>query len=365
MPDDPPAMLAIEGGTPLRAAPWPAALPVPPADDPAPVEAVEEAIATYLGLPGAAVVAYADPSEAYRAALGVATPSDDRDELIVPALLGEPAAGAGRDAGWHVVPAELEADTGAMSARGLARALGERTGAVVVAHAFGHPASMTELHRVVRDHGVPVVEDLSGALGASYRGALAGRMGHAGVLTCADGDPISGGAFAIFPDLGAASTARDQRGAPLAEDDARVALAEVRRLDEELTERRRLAWELTFGLRGMKGVTGMPHGRWVHHAYARYVIRLRSILWKRSLDETVEAIRAEGVPCEPAVGRSLHESAHIRTALPNDPRLGEDEFPVASRLPRELIAIPLHSELTSKDMDLVAAVLRKVEARSI
>lgn len=365
MADEPAQTLALDGGTPLRTEPWPTPPAPAPAEDADPVAALEAAIAARLDLPPTAVVAFGDPSEAYRAALAIVARTDARDEIILPALLADRAAEVARSAGWRIVPGEVEADTGALSSRGIARASSDRVGLAVAVHAFGHPPAMTELHRMAQDRQVPIVEEISGALGASFREAEAGRMGHAAVMACAPGDPISRGAFAIFPDAVVGDRARGTRTLTLADEDAAVALAEVRRLDEELLWRRRLAWELNFGLRGAKAVSAMAHGRWIHHAYQRYVIRLRGILWKPSIEETVAAIRAEGIPCEVACGPSLHLDGAILAALPGDVRVGEDVFPVASRLPHELIAIPIHSELTSKDMDQVAAVLRKVEARSI
>lgn len=367
MADEPAPPLAIEGGTPLRDAPWPPPPEVEPASDADPVAALEAALATRLDLPPEAVVSFGDRDEAYRAALSIVAPSagtDERDEAIVPALFADQATEAARASGWRLIPGDLEADTGALSARGLARAAGDRVGLTIATHPFGHPAMMTELHRMAQDRQVPIVEDISGALGASLRGVPAGRMAHAAVFAGAPGDPVTRGAFAIFPTVEAASHVRAARASALGDDDARTALAEVRGLDEELLWRRRLAWDLTLGLRGAKSVSAMAHGRYVQHAYARYTVRLRSLLWKRSMQETMDAIRAEGVHCEVASNISLHRDPDVLAALPDDVRVGEDVFPVASRLPIELIAIPLHSDLTSKDMDLIAAVLRKVEARS-
>ncbi|MCK9487203.1 MAG: DegT/DnrJ/EryC1/StrS family aminotransferase [Dehalococcoidia bacterium] len=365
MADEPAPALAIEGGAPLRDAPWPTPPEAPPASDADPVGAVEAALAQRLDLPPEAVVAFGDADEAYRAALGIVLPSDGRDEVIVPSLYAERAAAVARAAGWRLVPGDLEADTGALSARGLARAAGERVGLAVATHPFGHPATMTELHRMVQDRQIPIVEDLTGALGASLRGVPAGRLAHAAVFTGRPGHPVTRGAFAIFPTAKAASHVRANRTSALAESDARIALAEVRRLEDELLERRRLAWELTFGLSRAKALTRMAHGRYVQHAYAAYTVGIRGILWKRSLQETVEAIRAEGVHCEVASGAPLHRDPEVLAALSGDVRVEDDVFPVANRLPGETIAIPLHSGLTSKDMDLAAAVLRKVEARSI
>jgi perosamine synthetase len=243
--------------------------------------------------------------------------------------------------------------------------VGERTAGVVVLHAFGHPALMGDLQQVATERGLAVIEDVTGALGASFRGTPAGRMSHRAVFTGRAGDPVTRGAFVIFGSVEEAEAAEGERSGGMSEGEARVALAQLRGLEEELTARRRLAWELRFNIRGMKGVDVMAHGRWVRHSYAVYLARLRSTLWKRGIAETVAAMRAEGIPCELACPAPLHHDDAVRAALPDDPRLEDDALTVATRLTRELIAVPLHANLTSKDMDTVAAVLRKLEARSI
>lgn len=370
-----PAPLAIDGGTPARSTPWPAPLAVTPAADTDPVAAFESALAERLELPAAAVIMCATPAEAYRAVLSIVEPDragegGERTEVIVPDLLARDAAEAARDLGWTVVPGEVDADTAALSVRGLARAMSERTALALVRHPFGHPAVMTEVNRLAAEHGVAVVEEITGALGASFRGAPAGRMGQAAVLIGREGDPITRGACVIVPDEATAARLRAPRsgsglGAP-DEEDARVALAELRGLDDALEQRRHLAWELTFRLRGLRGVTALPHGRWIHHAYARYAVRLRSLVWKRSLEDTLAALRAEGIACEAACDEQpLHLEGWVREPLADDVRVGDDVFPIATRLPGELIAIPLAGDLTSKDMDQVAEAFRKIEARSL
>lgn len=361
-----PAPLAIDGGSPVRTAPWPAPDAVVPAEDTDPVGAFEVELADRLGLPAAAVIVCTDAAEAYRTALSILDPSarGDRLEVIVPDLLARPAADAAQDLGWTVVPGEVDADTAALSVRGLARGMSDQTGLVVVHHAFGHPAVMAELTRLANDRGVALVEDISGALGASFRGTEAGLMGAAAVLIGRPGDPITRGAAVIVPDPATAGRLRASVGAP-DEDDVRVALAELRGLDEALHHRRQLAWELTFRLRGLRGVTALPHNRWVHHAYSRYVIRLRHLVWKRSQEDTLAALNAEGIPCEVACDAPLHQDAALLAPLSGDVRVGEDVYPIATRLPGELIAIPLAGDLTSRDMDQVADALRKIEAESL
>ena len=361
-----PAPLAIDGGAPVRTEPWPMPTASTPAEGARPVAAFEAELAARLGLAATSVIVCADAAEAYRLALSIIEPRTrgERSEVIVPDLLARQAADAARVLGWTVVPGEVDADTAALSVRGLARAMSDRTALAVVHHAFGHPAVMAELGRLANDRGVALIEDVSGALGASFRGTEVGLMSAAAVLVGRAGDPITRGAAVIVPDEGVATRLRPSVGAPN-EDDLRVALAELRGLDETLHHRRQLAWELTFRLRGLRGVTALPHNRWVRHAYSRYVIRLRHLVWKRSQEDTVAALNAEGIPCEVACDTPLHQDGALLAPLIGDVRVGEDVFPLATRLPGELLAIPLAGDLTSRDMDQVADALRKIEAGSL
>ena len=362
--------LAVDGGAPLRSHPYPDAPVFAPADDPSPVRALETAFAAVLGVPEGSVLAYGSHTGAYESALMVAGVTGG--EVVVPALFGRPLAAAARNAHARVVPGEVETDIAALSVRGLTRALSAGTAAIGVAHAFGHPAAMTEILALARERGVPVVEDASDALGAAFRGTPVGTLGVAAVFELGAGHALTGGyprvqtkaALLVVPDPAHADRAQRARfvtGGRLNEECAAVAVAELRALPATLEARRQLAWELTFNLRGMRAVVGMPHSRWVHHAYDRYVIRIRSLLWKRTLDDTLAAIRAEGVPCEAACGPSLHLDPTVRAELGADARLDEGHFAAAARLPNELIAMPLHANLTSRDMDDVAQVLRKIE----
>jgi dTDP-4-amino-4,6-dideoxygalactose transaminase len=143
-----------------------------------------------------------------------------------------------------------------------------------------------------------------------------------------------------------------------------VALAELRGADEELAARRQLAWELTFDLRGMRALNGMAHSRWVVHGYDCYTIRLRGLLWKRSIGDTVAALNEAGVTARIALGESLHRHAEVQARLGSDERAADDALPVATRLPGELIAVPLHGGMTDASIGAIAAALKQLEQES-
>jgi dTDP-4-amino-4,6-dideoxygalactose transaminase len=157
---------------------------------------------------------------------------------------------------------------------------------------------------------------------------------------------------------------RDARGTGLDEAVGAVVLAELRGADEELAARRQLAWELTFDLRGMRALSGMAHSRWVVHGYDCYTIRLRALLWKRSIADTVAALNEAGVTARIALGESLHRHTEVKARLGSDERAADDAFPVATRLPGELITVPLHGGMTDASIGAIAAALKQLEQES-
>ncbi|MPZ98055.1 MAG: hypothetical protein GEU80_01760 [Dehalococcoidia bacterium] len=367
-PPDGAAPLAIEGGDPVRTTPFPADAAREPVTDQEPVTALEAEFAHFLDVPPWAAVACASPAGARTLALdALALP--EHGEVVVPALLAEDIATACLDRGWRVVPAEVDTDAVTLAPRGLAGAVSERSGLAVITHAYGHPASMPELMRLAADHDIPALEDATSALGASSRGQAAGTFGDIALFAFGAGHLIDApGALLVARDEGRARdlrAARDGAAGPELAGTASVALAQLRDARERLEARRRLAWHLTEQLRGMRAVVRMPHGRHIRHAYDCYVVRLRSLLWSRSVEESVAALRAEGIPCEPAARPSLHRDGRVREPLGEaDPRLAEERFPVSIRLPGEMLRIPLPATATTRDMDDVAAALRKLEHAS-
>ncbi|MEE8337411.1 MAG: DegT/DnrJ/EryC1/StrS family aminotransferase [Dehalococcoidia bacterium] len=355
--------LAIEGGSPVRSSPFPPYEAPAPAGDADVIEAFERALAVFCGGERVAIVC-ADGPSAF--ALAFEAAGFDGGEVVAPSLHGEAAARALLAAGLAAVPGAVDPETVNLSSRGFARAMGEGTRGMVVTHAFGHPATMEELLRLAENDGQAIVEDLSEALGGAYRGRPVGVFGAAAALTFGPGHLLTGGegsGGAVLVDAAQEArvrATRTQHGGEPDEATVRVALAELRQAQTSLQARRAAAWQLTEQLRGMRGLAKMPHGRWVMHGYDRYVVRLRSMLWQRGAPETVDALRAEGVSCELALGPSLHLDAEVRASLgEDDARLADEHFAATSELPGELIAIPLTFQ-TSAEVDDVAEALRKV-----
>jgi dTDP-4-amino-4,6-dideoxygalactose transaminase len=358
---------------PVRAARFPVDEPPSPASDLDPLSAFEAELARFVGSAGAApsVIACDGHERALEFALRLAVEGHDPNEIevVMPALGADAAARVALRLGAAVVPADVEQDTGNLSSRALAAAVGPRTRAVLVTHLFGHPATMPELLRLAEHHGLAVIEDISAALGAAHSGTPVGGSAAIAVLGGGEGHLLTsdGIGAVLVPSVEAERLVRDWRDATdAAPDEAslRLALAELRQAPEALHARRQAAWHLNYELRTVRGVSPMFHGRRARHGYDRYVARLRSVLWHRSTEETATALNAEGIPATVAVAQLLHEDGDVRSRLSDDPRLEAAHFRVASQLASEFIAVPLSGALSSEDMNDVAAAIIKVAAAS-
>ncbi len=98
------------------------------------------------------------------------------------------------NAGAVPVFADVEADSGNISARTIAAVLSPRTRAVICVHLAGWPCDMDPIMALAAQHGLKVIEDCAQAHGARYKGRPVGSIGHVGAWSfCQDKIMTTGG----------------------------------------------------------------------------------------------------------------------------------------------------------------------------
>lgn len=107
----------------------------------------------------------------------------DGDEVIVPALTFIATVNPVTYVGAKPVVVDVDPFTWNISAEALEAAVTERTKAIIVVHLYGNPADMDVIMKVARKYRLAVVEDATEALGATYKGQMAGTFGHVGVFS--------------------------------------------------------------------------------------------------------------------------------------------------------------------------------------
>lgn len=183
------ADLALEGGAPVRSTPFPG-WPYFAGDEIEAASAVlrsgkvnywtgaagrtfEKEFAEYTGCTHA--IALANGTVALELAL-FALGIGPGDEVIVPSRTFIASASCVAVRGAAPVVADVDRDSGNLTAETVRAALSARTKAIIPVHLGGWPCDMDPIMELARKHQLKVVEDCAQALGATYKGSPVGCM---------------------------------------------------------------------------------------------------------------------------------------------------------------------------------------------
>jgi dTDP-4-amino-4,6-dideoxygalactose transaminase len=98
------------------------------------------------------------------------------------------------NAGATPVFADVENDSGNISAKTILRVLTPKTKAIICVHLAGWPCDMDPIMQLAQAHGLKVIEDCAQAHGARYKGRPVGSIGHVGAWSfCQDKIMTTGG----------------------------------------------------------------------------------------------------------------------------------------------------------------------------
>lgn len=116
------------------------------------------------------------------------------DEVIVTPRTFMASVSCVVNAGATPVFADVEPESGNLSAATIAQVLTPKTRAVICVHLAGWPCDMDPIMALAAQHGLKVIEDCAQAHGARYKGRSVGSIGHVGAWSfCQDKIMSTGG----------------------------------------------------------------------------------------------------------------------------------------------------------------------------
>jgi dTDP-4-amino-4,6-dideoxygalactose transaminase len=118
------------------------------------------------------------------------------DEVIIPGVDWTANRAAVRSLGAMPVPVGVAADTLTLAPGKALSAITRWTRAIIVTHTHGVPADVPAI--TAFSPGIPVLEDFTGAFGASFDDRPTGGMGRVGVMSLGPGKEIDCGEGAIL-----------------------------------------------------------------------------------------------------------------------------------------------------------------------
>ncbi len=272
----------------------------------------------------------------------------------------------------------------------------ENTRAILPVHILGIPANMDRITEIAKKHNLKVIEDACQAWLAQWRGKSCGTLGDLGCfsfqnskhLPCGEGGAVVGNdedlmdrvhayhncgrAFGNMPKTGPNPMMGTNRR--MTEYQAAILLNQMKRLEADTELRWANGKYLTSKIKGIPGI--VPHRlyegvtRAVYHLYPfRY---LKEHFNNAPRDKFLAALSAEGVPCSGGYGPQYNDglieaaltSKNFTRSFPKarlDRYRDELHYPGNDQLCREAVWIGQNMLLTSKqDMDDIANAIAKV-----
>ena len=334
-----------------------------------------EELSGYLG--GPYVVPCANGTDALQLAfMSLKLPAGT--EIIVPAFTYVATLEAAAVLGLVPVPAEVQADTFNLDPAAVKAALTPRTGAIVAVHLFGQCADLAALRSLADEHGVALIEDNAQAIGATFTASgatwVAGTVGEVG--TCSFFPSKNLGALG---DGGALFTRDETRAIYLRQlanhgqtrkyhhehvglnsrlDTLQAALLSVklRHLPQWTAARQQVAAHYDAALAGIAGLRIPARDPRSTHVFHQYTLTLEEDSPVASFNRRNQLqayLKQHGIPS--AIYYPLPN--HLQPAYHY---LGYQtgQFPVAERLCRTVLSLPIHPMLTSEQVAYVSEAVQ-------
>jgi dTDP-4-amino-4,6-dideoxygalactose transaminase len=225
------------------------------------------------------------------------------DEVVVPGG-AEDIVTAVLLSGGVAVSAELDPATRNVSAVGVAKAMTERTRAVVVRHMYGRAAEVDLIQEACA--GAAVIEDCGHAPLARRHGRLVGTFGAMGVFSLRQDCHITAGEGGVIltsvPELAERITvilrSEEMPGVQaMTELTAAVARAQLRKLEGSILRRQRTAellTELLIDIRGLTPAIAEPDSS---HVYWKYPLWVNPEMVEGGAAGMVAELRGIGIGC--------------------------------------------------------------------
>ena len=275
------------------------------------------------------------------------------------------------------------------------------TKAIIPVHLNGCPADLDPILEIADRHNLYVVEDAAQAHGARYKGNYVGTIGAIGCFSFWEDKLITTageGGMVITNDSELARRARlfhhhgeDRQDGTyyqgerlyyhaslgynfrMTEIQGAIGLAQLKKLDGYISQRRKHAHALSTLLSNCESVIPPYEPPDVFHVFYKYILRLNRQVLGVSAKDFVEALRAEGILCSRRYPTPLHQQPLFtnkrgfgRTSAPFSPPwyLGRVQYgsgsPVAESLPNDLVQLVMRPTFTEIDLELISKAINKV-----
>jgi dTDP-4-amino-4,6-dideoxygalactose transaminase len=238
------------------------------------------------------------------------------------------------------------------------------TKAILPVHLYGYMCDMDGLLLLAEKYGLKIIEDACQAVTATYKDKFAGSFGTGTFSFYATKNMMGGvGGMITTNDDAIADLCRmirshgmkrryyhEMLGYNFRTSDllSAIGLVQIKRLPEFNQKRSRNA--AYFNAR-IESVTTPTVKEGYGHVWHQYTVRING---GRDRDSAVEQLNAAGIGTGIFYPIPAHHQPHIKAIV------GNVELPVAERMAKEVISLPVHPQLSQADLDTIVTEVNKL-----
>ena len=267
---------------------------------------------------------------------------------------------------------DVDPDTFNINIEAIKKAITPKTKAIVPVHLFGQCANMEAIMEIAKEHNLFVIEDNAQAIGATYTYSnghkeKVGTIGHVASTSFFPSKNLGcyGDGGAIFTnddDLahyirGIVNHGMYERyhhdvvgvNSRLDTIQAAVLDAKLPLLDSYNQARIKAANAYDKAFENHKNIT-TPHreGDEDNHVFHQYTLKIKAV----DRDALVKHLNENGIPC----GVYYPIPLHLQKAY-KDSRYKEEDFKVTNQLVKEVISLPMHTELDDEQITFITSTV--------
>lgn len=285
------------------------------------------------------------------------------DEVIIPVNTFIATAEAVVYTGAKPVFVDIEEKTYNIDASKIEEKITPRTKAIIPVHLYGQPADMDKIIQIAKKYNLRIIEDCCQAHGAEYKGKKVpitdigcfsfypgknlGAYGEAGAVVT--DNPEIANLISILRDHGQKEKYyHDYVGYNYRMDGFQGAVLNVKLKHlNEWTEKRRENAKIYNSLLKSNLITPYEDVN-SKHVYHLYVVRVKN------RENIIAELKANNID----TGIHYPVPLHIQKAF-SDLNLKTGSFPIAEKVAKEILSLPMYAELTKEQANYVAETLKK------
>jgi dTDP-4-amino-4,6-dideoxygalactose transaminase len=249
----------------------------------------------------------------------------------------------------------------------------KNTKAILPVHLYGLCSDMSEINKLAKEYNLKIIEDACQAHLSKYNNIYAGNLGDVGAFSlyatknmmCSEGGLLTTNSDEVYNRVKRfRQHGMNQVGNydyldlgynyRLTDINAAIALVQLNRL-EKFTKKRQS--NAKFLLKELKDIPGLilpkvPKNQ--EHCWHQFTVRITSD-FPLTRGEFISKLKEEGI----IPGIYYPKPLHLH---PNFIKLGykEGDFPVAEKLAKEVVSLPIHPQLNKNDLIKIVKVIKKL-----